>query len=104
MLRTDVLNHLIRKRNYKSYLEIGVYNGVNFESINIVNKVCVDPFPLYVNTTHIMTSDNFFKLLKPEEKFDLIFVDGLHLTEQSDLDVKNSLQHLNTGGCVVMHD
>jgi hypothetical protein len=37
-------------------------------------------------------------------KFDLVFIDGLHFSEQVDRDIENSLQHLNPGGTIVLHD
>ena len=42
MLRTDIIQKFITKRNYKSYLEIGVYNGNNFVNINCENKESCD--------------------------------------------------------------
>ena len=49
-----------------------------------------------------MTSDDFFKDNK--EKFDTIFIDGLHIDEQVQKDIENSLNALNEGGTIVMHD
>ena len=40
-----------------------------------------------------MTSDDFFRDNK--EKFDLIFIDGLHETNQVDRDIENSLKFIN---------
>ena len=34
----------------------------------------------------------------------LIFIDGLHLAQQAIKDVYNSLDHLNDGGFILMHD
>jgi predicted O-methyltransferase YrrM len=49
-----------------------------------------------------MTSDEFFE--KTQEKFDIIFIDGLHVYEQVYRDIRNSLAVLNPGGTVVCHD
>ena len=49
-----------------------------------------------------MTSDDFFK--KNNEKFDLIFLDGLHTHEQTIKDIDNSLEVLNNHGVVIIHD
>ena len=39
MKRTDIINHLIKKNNYKRYLEIGVRNPD--ENLNkIIVKIC----------------------------------------------------------------
>ena len=40
----------------------------------------------------------------PDKRYDLIFIDGLHLEHQSDKDIVNALRHLNPGGAVVVHD
>jgi hypothetical protein len=100
--RTTIINRLISKFNYKSYLEIGVRDpDSNFNQINIENKEGVDPSP-QKPVTHLMTSDAFFE--KNKKKFDIIFIDGLHLDYQVDKDIKNSLNFLNDNGVIVMHD
>jgi predicted O-methyltransferase YrrM len=102
MERYDIINTLIRKYGYKSYLEIGTQHGNAFTKIDIPHKVCVDPVKRYDQLTYEMTSDEFFANNK--EKFDIIFVDGLHLEEQCSLDIKNSLKVLNKNGTIVVHD
>ena len=99
--RYDLINHVISKYGFTKYLEIGV--GINdcFEKIKIQSKESVDPeFP----ATHAMTSDQFFEQLPVETKYDVIFIDGLHLKEQVVRDVDNSLKHLNPGGLIFVHD
>lgn len=100
MNRTQLIQGIINKLNYKSYLEIGCAAGdVNFSKINIAHKVGVDPNQ---GGTHRMTSDDYFS--KHKDKFDIIFIDGLHHWEQVDIDVQNSLKCLNENGTIVMHD
>jgi SAM-dependent methyltransferase len=101
MNRTDIINHLAMKINAKSYLEIGVYDGSNIKSINIPKKVGVDPDE-NSPATHHLPSDVFFS--SNQEKFDLIFVDGLHHADQVERDVSNALKFLNEGGVIVCHD
>lgn len=72
MLRTDIIQKFISKRNYKSYLEIGTYRNVNFDKIKIDVKVSVDPDP-EAKATYQMTSDEFFAVNK--DKFDIVFID-----------------------------
>ena len=48
------------------------------------------------------TSDEFFGT--NIEKFDLIFIDGLHEYNQVKKDIKNSLNFLNNGGLILLHD
>lgn len=108
MTKADIINRLIQQNNYKSYLEIGVAAGENYNQIVCEYKSNVDPCfddkdsqdrNIVVN---LMTSDEFFE--KTEETFDIIFIDGLHVYEQVYRDIQNSLKALNPGGSVVCHD
>lgn len=101
MKRTDIINRVIKKIGAKKYLEIGVDNGQNFESIVCNYKVGVDPDTSYP-VTFKLTSDNFFNI--NTETFDVIFVDGLHHAEQVYRDIINSLKILNEGGYIICHD
>ncbi len=104
MTRTELINGLIQKNNYTSYLEIGVNTpsqpGYNWVGVNIQTKHGVDP---NVETTYKMTSDEFFEK-HITQKYDIIFVDGLHLHEQVYRDIINSLKYLNDNGVIVVHD
>lgn len=99
MKRWDILNKLIEENDYKDYLEIGVRPKGNFKRINCKNKEGVDSNK---PVKYQMTSDKFFS--KVNKKYDLIFIDGLHIDKQCQKDVKNSLEHLKEGGTIVMHD
>lgn len=104
MTRTEIINGLIEKNNYKSYLEIGVNTpaqpGYNWIGVNIPLKHGVDP---NVETTYKMTSDEFFEK-HITQKYDIVFVDGLHLHEQVYRDIINSVNNLNENGVIVVHD
>ncbi len=106
MFRWDILNTLIKFKEYKTYLEIGVqdYNSC-CAKINLPekDKVAVDPHPRN-KCDFIGTSDEYFNQLDDKVKFDLIFIDGLHLHEQVLKDIENSLNHLNEGGYIMCHD
>ena len=106
--RTHIINSLIEKYKFKNYLEIGVrHPHQNFNDINIEHKDGVDPEPQgNPEVNYPVTSDEFFELIKGhnEIKYDIIFIDGLHLMEQVDKDIENSLNHLTDGGVIVMHD
>ena len=60
------------------------------------------------NTFFELTSDDFFTQKKAFiDKIgglDIIFIDGLHLYEQVLKDIENSLNHLNDGGIILLHD
>jgi hypothetical protein len=101
MYRNEIINREIKLNNYQTYLEIGVENGYNFKQIIAPNKFGADP-DLKSAATHKMTSDDFFK--QNNQKFDIIFIDGLHHAEQVYLDICNSVKALNEGGTIVLHD
>jgi tetratricopeptide (TPR) repeat protein len=101
MNRTSIINHLIRKKKAQTYLEIGVWNGVNFAAINCPYKIGVDPAE-DSPATYKITSDEFFS--KNKETFDVIFIDGLHHADQVEIDILNSLKVLNEGGIIICHD
>ena len=97
--RLNIINNLIKTYNLKYYLEIGCDQNEVFSFIEIENKVGVDPTR---GGNLKMTSDNFFKNNK--QKFDIIFIDGLHRYSQVRKDIKNSLEVLNDKGIILIHD
>ncbi len=105
MRRTDIINKLIERHNYKSYLEIGTWRtDSNFDYIKIKEKLCVDPFPVGC-VDFKGTSDEYFESIKDTDtKFDIIFIDGLHHDYQVTIDIENSLKHLSENGIIVCHD
>lgn len=44
-MRWDIINHLIKENNYKTYLEIGYYKGWSFDRVECKQKTAVDPNP-----------------------------------------------------------
>lgn len=104
MKRTDIINVLIKKYGYKSYLEVGTQDPTsNFDLINIEDKVSIDPFPRG-EVTFIGTSDEYFESISDDVKYDIIFIDGLHHDDQVLKDIENSLNHLSDIGTIVCHD
>ena len=108
MKRHDIINSLIAKFNYETYLEIGTQEFVNFNNIRILNKISIEPFPapsfdpkMY---TFIGTSDEYFKTINKNTLFDIVFIDGDHTKEQVLIDIENSLNHLSENGTIVCHD
>lgn len=112
--RTEIINYLLSQFNRETcYLEIGVRNPKdNFDKVKTNTKYSVDPgVDFEKNPVDFkLTSDGFFAKLRQEEilargiKFDVIFIDGLHLAEQVDRDIRNSLDYLAEDGFVVLHD
>ena len=108
--RTSIIRHLIRNNDYRSYLEIGVRDFRNYDQIDCVRKTAVDPRPFGMDKRHpdedirVMLSDEFFDALDASNRYDLIFIDGLHLAGQVEKDMANALRFLAEDGIVVMHD
>lgn len=97
--------------NCDSYLEIGVAQGLTLESVKVRNKVGVDPVPQFDVTriprdiTFFQTeSDTFFENLTPESKFDLVFLDGLHVWRQTYKDLINSLHFCKPSSIILIDD
>ena len=104
-MRWEILNYLIEKNGYNSYLEIGLAGGTNFKKIKCDNKTSVDPARgeyKHSQPDYLMKSDEFFK--KNQSMFDIIFIDGLHHADQVYKDIINSLECLNPAGTIVCHD
>ena len=97
--RWDLIDYLIQKNKFENYLEIGCDDDQLFSKVNIRNKIGVDP----VSGGNIRKkSDDFFSTNK--DKFDLVFIDGLHIYEQVKKDILNSLKFLNENGMILVHD
>ena len=97
--RIEIIQNIINKQNYQNYLEIGCDKNENFSKIKIKNKIGVDPLQ---GGTIRKTSDEFFN--SNTEKFDIIFLDGLHTYEQTIKDINNSLKFIKSSGVIVIHD
>lgn len=97
--RIEILNKIILLQKYSKYLEIGTFQDELFSKIKCKEKIGVDPFS---GGTHRMTSDEFF--MSNKEKFDCIFIDGLHHYSQVIKDINNSIEILNNNGVILIHD
>ena len=112
--RTEIINFLLSlNQKDTSYLEIGVRNPEdNYNHIKAETKYNVGPgIEFKENPVDFkMTSDDFFQKLDKNEilsndiKFDVIFIDGLHLAPQVDKDIKNAINYIKNDGFIVLHD
>ena len=97
--RWDLIEYLINKYKYSDYLEIGCDQDQLFSKVRIKNKTGVDP----ISGGNIRkTSDEFFR--ENKNKFDIIFIDGLHTYNQVKKDILNSINCLKEEGIVLVHD
>ena len=97
--RWDLIEYLIRKNNYSDYLEIGCDQDQLFSKVKIKNKTGVDPSS---GGSVRKNSDDFFKDNK--DKFDIVFIDGLHIYDQVKRDILNSVDCLKENGIILVHD
>ena len=97
--RQFIVQDIIDKQKYNTYLEIGCFDDELFNFIKINHKIGVDPV---TGGTIRLTSDQFFSNNK--EYFDCIFIDGLHTYKQVKKDIQNSLKFLNDDGVILLHD
>lgn len=109
MKRWDIINKLVKKYDYDSYLELGYGNGDTFEKIiNVEYKLGVDVGKIYGNIyvdlrkINVNSFSIFSKL--DGKKFDIIFIDASHKSEDVERDLSNSLNFLKDNGTIVMHD
>ena len=93
------MNLILEKPIAKKYLEIGCFDDELFNYVKCEKKVGVDPVS---GGTIRATSDQFFRDNK--EKFDCVFIDGLHEYQQVKKDIINSLNFLNEDGVILLHD
>lgn len=124
MERKDLIQTLIDKRRFDTYLEIGVLGGYVFFDIRCKNKIAVDPHfkfnwkgrlgQMFRNFTNIsarffeVTSDQFFdkhasSVLK-KGSLDIVLIDGMHEFKNVLNDVVNSLEYLSDDGIIILHD
>jgi hypothetical protein len=120
MIHTRYIQAVIDKIGAKSYLEIGINNpDHNFNLIKCQFKIGVDPNP-NSKASFTGTSDEFFDAVigyvetgtrcgtyresLKAIRFDVVFIDGLHYSEQVKADFTNSLECLRDGGVIIIHD
>lgn len=123
MNRTQLIQSLIDAYKLESYLEIGLGDPYdNFLKIHCKYKESCDFYNSNNNydysshdpavrkfiergiLTYNMSSDNMFFDFSDDKTFDLIFIDGLHTSDQVFKDICNSMMHLSPNGFIVCHD
>lgn len=113
--RWKVIQSLLDLFEDPTYLEVGVSKGVTFHRVTAASAVAVDPLFDFdweaarrthpTSAYHQVTSDEYFgSVIGPDEKFDVIFLDGLHTYEQTLRDLLNALNHLSDRGVIVIDD
>src|SRR5688572_11647007 len=118
MNRKEVIAQLIHSRNFKNYLEIGVFNGHIFFRVKGDFKIAVDPEfqfstgrkiiktlinPKNLNNHYFeKTADDFFAQdaarVIGNRKIQVALIDGMHEYDYALRDVENTLSYLSNDG------
>ena len=105
--KEELINKIIADNNYNKYLEIGTQFGYSVNKIKCHIKHTIDPDVRHRNLNakfYNMTSDEFFSDLSHDELYDVIFIDGSHISDQVLADVCNAGGRLVSDGCLILHD
>lgn len=104
------INALAAATGARRYLEVGVNKGDTFLAVEIAERTAVDPafrFDWQAAATpatrfHQQPSDAFFARCR--ERFDIVFLDGLHVFAQTFRDFCNALDVTDEGALILIDD
>jgi Methyltransferase domain len=109
--RAQVVQRFLSLYESPGYLEVGVSKGATFHEVVAARKVGVDPRLRFKVTEaqgveyHEVGSDTYFgEIADPADRFDVIYLDGLHTLEQTLRDFTNALAFLSPAGVIVIDD
>lgn len=113
--KADAIAGLLSLYHDARYLEVGVAQGRTFHVLTAARKVAVDPqfkFDLEEAQTghpgasyHQVPSDDYFgRVVDTGDRFDVIYLDGLHTYEQTLRDFCNAIRYLAPNGVIVVDD
>lgn len=106
-----IVGRALSSNGGKRYLEVGIKKGATLNAVEAATVVGVDPFHwVDVSTCRPgmtvvpLPSDAYFDGLSGDERFDVVFVDGLHVFRQAYRDVLNAASVLAPGGAILIDD
>lgn len=96
-----IINDVIKELDAKTYLEIGFYDGANFDKIECDVKLSIDP-NINSKDPRVLkeSSDDFFEHNNLE--IDIIFIDGNHESGQVRKDISNAMKC--NAKAIIIHD
>jgi len=107
------LNALGRLNSARRYLEIGVHKAKTLRNVQVEFKTAVDPVFAFERSElarhnveyHEVTSDDFFAQASPNlQPFDVVYLDGLHVYEQTLRDLTNALRFSHARTLILIDD
>lgn len=108
--RVEFFVALIRRLQFKTYLELGIRRGETFVGVapEVELAIGVDitdsGFTKPPNAKFFeMRTDQFFQEYQGDN-IDFVFIDADHTADAARRDLENSLDILNPGGLILMHD
>ena len=113
--RPQVIQRLLDLFEAPAYLEIGVDQGDTFLPLRAARKVGVDPKFNILRPDdvaagaglelHEVASDVYFgEIVRPTDVFHVVYLDGLHVAEQTIRDLLNAVMFLSPDGVIVIDD
>ena len=103
------INALAAATRARRYLEVGVNKGDTFLAVEIPEKTAVDPEFRFEwqaegpgTAFHQVTSDAYFATCR--ERFDIVFLDGLHVFAQTFRDFCNALDVTDERSLILIDD
>lgn len=112
MHHKEIIKVILKSYKNPVYLELGLFDGATWNEVSMltVKAIGVDTIlrdtlnsPTEKHNLFQGTTDHFFAT---EANFrpDVIFIDADHKYESVKKDLENSLNILNEGGCIILHD
>ena len=98
-MHTHIVINNIKNMPSKKYLELGISDNYTFKSVTAVLKYSVD---INGKATFTGTTDEFFKGLNSEVRFDVIYIDANHDYDYVIRDFNNSVDVCNEW--ILIHD
>jgi len=104
------IQFLLDRFETSSYLEIGVQRGKTFKEISAKRKVAVDPIFHPEARAYNKANETFFEVNSDDffasnvDLYSVIFLDGLHVAEQTYRDFCHSVSFLEPDGFILIDD